>query len=134
MNKSDDSDKYYEFSSDNLILLGLLFDNGCFIAVTEKSNFKLGTTAVSLPMSPSLSTTKSPPSQMERTSLDRRGISTATVIGSRNEIYTKALSEKITLATEGLVYLSLNLQEEKEELFHEALKLVEEFLAKISDK
>ena len=134
MKTSDNVDKYYEISSDNLVLIGLLFDNGCFIAISEKSNVKLGTTAVSLPMSPSLGTTDSPPAQKDRISLDRRGITTATVIGSRNEIYTKALAEKITLVTQGLVYLSLNFQEEKDEFFHEALKLADEFLTKISNK
>ena len=71
------------------------------------------------------------PSAKERISIDRRGITTATVIGSRNEIITKALAEKITLSTNSLVYLSLNFQENNEELLNESMKLVENFIKEV---
>jgi hypothetical protein len=129
--KSDNNKRVFEFIDDNLQLIGLAFQNGYFIAISEKNDMKLGSTAISLPISSDLEPRKTFEAK-EKISLDRRGITTATVIGSRNSIITKALAEKITLSTNSLVYLSLNFQENNEELFNEAMKLVENFIKKIN--
>ncbi|NHJ38733.1 MAG: hypothetical protein FK731_01780 [Asgard group archaeon] len=107
----------FEFTSNNLELIGIVFENGYFVTIFEKKSMKLGTIALSLP---------SP------TNIKIKDITTATVIGSRNELITKALAEKITRTTNNLVYLSLNFQENNEDLFKEALKLVERFIEEIT--
>jgi hypothetical protein len=129
--KSENKKRVFEFIEDNLQLIGLAFQNGYFIAISEKNDMKLGTTAISLPISSDIGPGKALGTK-EKISLDRREITTATVIGSRNEIITKALAEKITSSTNSLVYLSLNFQENNEELFNEAMKLVENFIKKIN--
>jgi hypothetical protein len=117
-------DPYFKFTSENLVLMGLLFENGYFISISEKNKFRLGTTAISLPLDQTSDQGFDRP-------FDRRDITTASVIGSRNELYTKALAEKITIATQKLVYLSLNFQENNEELYMEAMKLIDDFVNEI---
>ncbi|NHK31081.1 MAG: hypothetical protein FK730_06995 [Asgard group archaeon] len=128
---SDNNKRILEFIGENLQLTALAFQNGYFVAISEKIDMKLGTTAISLPISTDLGTRQAP-SAKEQISFERKGITTATVIGSRNEIITRALAEKITLSTNSLVYLSVNFQENNEELFNEALMLVDSFIKKIT--
>lgn len=130
-NESDIKKHLIEYTSENLQLLGITFQNGYFVAIYEKKNMKLGTTALSLPVTTNTES-KHTISVNEKIPFNRKGITTATVIGSRNEIITKALAEKITLSTNGLVYLSVNFQEDNKEFFNEAMKLVEKFIEKIT--
>jgi len=118
---------YLQLESDNLCLVGIRFANGFFLVISEKESLKLGTMAISLPTFPKERENKS--SKKSRQSIiDRKNLSTATVIGTRNELYTKALAEKIVSFTGEMVYLSVNFQENNEKLFLEAIGLIDKFL------
>ena len=60
--------------------------------------------------------------------IDRKRLSTATVVGTRNDLYAKALAEKTVMQSGEMVYLSVNFQENNEELFLEAIDLINQFL------
>lgn len=118
---------FIEFNSENLILVGIKFQNGYFISVSNKVAKKLGTTAISLPISQELENITQD-SSGNRSSLGRRGITTATVLGSRNELFAKALAEKLVILTNQLVYVTVNFDEDNHELFSEALQLIEKII------
>ncbi len=126
-NTNTHEDFLFKEQSENLQLVVLKFANGFFIAISERSALKLGTTAISLPFAPDLKE-RNQKQIIDFHTLDRRGITTSTIIGTRNELYTKALAEKIVQNTGQLVYLTVNYPENKDELFTEALQLVESFL------
>jgi len=116
---------FYFQEGEELQIIATDFENGIFVAISQRGANKLGTTALSLPVDPSLGISS------DRRYSDgpkRRGLSSATVIGSRNEIYTKALAEKVAIATDKIVYLSTNFRENSESLFSEASTLVEALL------
>ena len=113
-------------NGENLHLLAIQFDNGFFVTISDKESFNLGTTALSLP------STTSDESQTPKPQIDRKKLITATVIGSRNELYAKALAEKIVVGQGKMVYLSVYFQENNEDLFIEAIKLVDQLLTKIT--
>ncbi|MCK5159619.1 MAG: hypothetical protein KAR08_10705 [Candidatus Heimdallarchaeota archaeon] len=118
---------YFQLESNNLYLVGIRFANGFFLVISEKESLKLGTMAISLPTLP-----KERENETNKTTrrpiIDRKNLSTATVIGTRNELYTKALAEKIVSLTGEMVYLSVNFQENNEELFMEAIGLIDTYL------
>ncbi len=118
---------YFQLESDNLCLVGISFVNGLFLVISEKDSLKLGTMAISLPTIPKERENETN-KKSRRPIIDRRNLSTATVIGTRNELYTTALAEKIVSLTGEMVYLSVNFQENNEELFMEAIGLIETFL------
>lgn len=122
---------FYFREGENLQIIATDFENGIFIAISHTGANKLGTTALSLPVDTSLGLSK------ERRHSDaptgRRGLTSATVIGSRNEIYTQALAEKVALATAKIVYLSTNFKEQSESLFTEAITLVDDLLKQFFD-
>jgi len=118
---------YFQLESDNLCLVGIKFVNGFFLVISEKESLKLGTMAISLPTFP-IERENETGRKSKRPIIDRKNLSTATVIGTRNELYTKALAEKIVSLTGEMVYLSVNFQENNEELFMEAIGLIDTFL------
>lgn len=128
MANNSDNEFLFKVQSDNLQLIALKFINGFFIAICEKASLKLGTTAISLPFSSDFEKKEQKMRTLDLHATDRKGITTTTIIGTRNEIFAKALAEKIVQNTSQLVYLTVNYPEKKEELFTEALKLVEKFL------
>lgn len=131
-NKGGIEHPFYFREGENLQIIATDFENGVFIAISQAGTNKLGTTALSLPVDPSLGLSS------ERRHSDmptgRRGLTSATVIGSRNEIYTKALAEKVAVATSKIVYLSTNFTENSENLFTEASTLVDDLLKQLYDK
>ncbi|HUT81571.1 MAG TPA: hypothetical protein VMZ29_10250 [Candidatus Bathyarchaeia archaeon] len=127
-NNNSDDDFLFKEQSDNLQLIALKFVNGFFITICEKTSLKLGTTAISLPYSPDFERKDQNMRVIDSHILDRRGITTTTILGSRNELFAKALAEKVVQNTSQLVYLTLNYPEKNEELFVEAIKLVEKFI------
>ncbi|TET31256.1 MAG: hypothetical protein E3J70_02600 [Candidatus Heimdallarchaeota archaeon] len=118
---------YFQLESDNLCLVGIRFANGFFLVISERESLKLGTMAISLPTFP-IERENETSKKSRRPIIDRKNLSTATVIGTRNELYTKALAEKIVSLTGEMVYLSVNFQENNEELFLEAIGLIDVFL------
>ena len=118
---------YFQLESDNLCLVGIKFVNGFFLVISEKESLKLGTMAISLPTFP-IERENETSKKSRRPIIDRKNLSTATVIGTRNELYTKALAEKIVSLTGEMVYLSVNFQENNEELFMEAIGLIDTYL------
>ncbi len=121
-----------KIESENLQLITMHFANGFFVSISEKDSLNLGTTAISLP---SASTQQVSGTGFDKTTqphIDRRELITATVIGSRNELYAKALAEKMVVGLGKMVYLSLYFQENNEDLFLESIKLIEQLLSKIS--
>ena len=124
---------YFQLESDKLCLVGIRFANGFFLVISEKESLKLGTMAISLPTFP-IERENETSKKSRRPIIDRKNLSTATVIGTRNELYTKALAEKIVSLTGDMVYLSVNFQENNEELFLEAIGLIDTFLNKNETK
>ncbi len=122
---------FYFQEGENLQIIATDFENGIFISISHLGANKLGTTALSLPIDTSLGLSS------ERSYSDsptgRRGLTSATVIGSRNEIYTKALAEKVVRAISKIVYLSTNFKEQNESLFTEAITLVDDLLKQFYD-
>ena len=118
---------YFQLESDNLCLVGIRFANGFFLVISERESLKLGTMAISLPTFP-IERENETSKKSRRPIINRKNLSTATVIGTRNELYTKALAEKIVSLTGEMVYLSVNFQENNEELFLEAIGLIDVFL------
>jgi len=118
---------YFQLESNNLCLAGIRFVNGFFLVISEKESLKLGTMAISLPTFPKERENEAS-KKSRRPIIDRKNLSTATVIGTRNELYTTALAEKIVSLTGEMVYLSVNFQENNEELFMEAIGLIDTFL------
>lgn len=118
---------YFQLESNNLCLAGIRFVNGFFLVISEKESLKLGTMAISLPTFPKERENEAS-KKTRRPIIDRKNLSTATVIGTRNELYTTALAEKIVSLTGEMVYLSVNFQENNEELFMEAIGLIDAFL------
>lgn len=118
---------YFQLESNNLCLAGIRFVNGFFLVISEKESLKLGTMAISLPAFPKERENEAS-KKSRRPIIDRKNLSTATVIGTRNELYTTALAEKIVSLTGEMVYLSVNFQENNEELFMEAIGLIDTFL------
>ena len=124
-------------SSDNLQLIAIAFENGFFIALSPKESLKLGTMSLCLPSAPfsggrenlNLSAVVS-----QQTKLPRKKLTTATVLGARNELFAKALAEKVTRATAKMVYLSVNFEEDNSALFTEAMQLLEEWLEEVIPK
>lgn len=110
--------------SENLVLLGIKFENGYFISISKKDSHKIGTTAITLPFDRNQNPTgdSSPQLKINR---QRRALTTATVLGTRNELFAKALAEKLVYATNKIVYLSVFFDENDEELFKESLSLIE---------
>ena len=88
---------FYFREGENLQIIATDFENGIFIAISHIGANKLGTTALSLPVDTSLGLSSE--RRYSDTPSGRRGLTSATVIGSRNEIYTKALAEKVAIAT-----------------------------------
>ncbi|NHJ87053.1 MAG: hypothetical protein FK734_16440 [Asgard group archaeon] len=119
---------FYQDYSENLQLVAMKFLNGYFIAISDKNDLKLGTTAVSLPMTKGLGIKHS---LQDEHPIRDRGVTSATVIGSRNELFAKALVEKAVINTGLIVYLSVNFQENNQELYIESLKLLEKFLKEL---
>ncbi|MFW9922810.1 MAG: hypothetical protein ACFFDW_05915 [Candidatus Thorarchaeota archaeon] len=115
---------------ETLQLHAIKFENGIFIGISPKEKLRLGTVALSVPFDSHLGTRKTTDSPSA--TLDRKGLTTVTIFGSRNEIYTKALAERVTLLVQGIVYLSLNIEENDEKKFSEAIHLIEDFLKEIS--
>ena len=113
---------FFLIKGDKLQILATEFENGLMVAISEKDKNKLGTMALSVPME---SKTGIP---------DRRGLTSTTIFGTRNEITTKALAEKITQRLQKIVYFSMNIKENDEELFNEALLLVESLFESILEK
>ncbi|MHA1879860.1 MAG: hypothetical protein ACTSYG_05640 [Candidatus Heimdallarchaeota archaeon] len=120
---------FEELESENLRLVAISFSNGYFLAISKKEDLILGTMAVSLPFTTHLSQSRSKQEELKGSNLlSHKDLTTTTVLGSRNEVMTKALAEKVVFATGKLVYLSANFPENDQELFTEALRLVEQFL------
>jgi len=120
---------FEELESENLRLVAISFSNGYFLGISKKEDLKLGTMAVSLPFTTHLSQSRSKQEELKGSNLlSHKDLTTTTVLGSRNEVMTKALAEKVVFATGKLVYLSANFPENDQELFTEALRLVEQFL------
>lgn len=117
---------FYFREGENLQIIATDFENGIFIAISHAGANKLGTTALSLPVDTHLGLSSE--KGYSDTPIGRRGLTSATVIGSRNEIYTKALAEKVAIATRKIVYLSTNFKEQSENLFTEAITLVDDLL------
>ncbi|MBD3189202.1 MAG: hypothetical protein GF308_01085 [Candidatus Heimdallarchaeota archaeon] len=122
------------FSSKHLELVGLTFENGFFISLFPKEEAKLGTMALSLPTEPLIGITRKAQKNtggisIRDRSVGRKGrLTTVTVLGSRNEVFAKAFSEKVTQITGKMVYLSINFEEEQQELYNEAMDLLDKFL------
>jgi hypothetical protein len=128
--EKNNANPFFHLESENLSLVGIRFINGFFLVISEKESLKLGTMAISLPAFPKERIRESP-SQSNQPIIDRKNLSTATVIGTRNELYTKALAERIVSITGEMTYLSVNFKENNEELFLEAIGLLDEFLKEI---
>jgi hypothetical protein len=129
---TDSSDKHTPFfmaENENLQLIAVIYQNGLFVSISKKETLLLGTTALSLPISENIGLSHS----KRNDSYSRKGLTTATVLGSRNEIYTKALAEKITIRTRKMVYLSLNFKENEENLYGEAIELVDSLLQHLQE-
>jgi len=122
---------FFQLESDNLSLVGIKFTNGYFLVISEKESLKLGTTAISLPIH-SFEQEVDSSKKTTKPIIDRKKLSTATIIGTRNELYTKALAERFVSLTGKMIYLSVNFQENNEELFLEAIKLIEKFQKEIN--
>jgi hypothetical protein len=124
---SQKKENIHQMIGENLELLVIVYSNGLFISLSQKEKAKLGTTAISLPLSPELglSRAKRTKSPLKR---DRQRLTSDIVLGSRNDSITKALAEKVTLATGKMVYLSTNLPREDESMIKEALQLIEKML------
>lgn len=131
-NEDVKSTHFLELSSENLILLGIEFDNGYFISISDKNTLKLGTTAVTLPNESITEQSLSKGPAIKGIS-SSRGIITATVLGSRNELYAKALAEKLVFMSNKLTYLSVFFDENNEDYFKEAILLVEELIKSKSE-
>jgi len=127
------SNFFFKEESENLQIIALTFSNGLFIAISEKPEPKLGTTAISMPLSPEIHG-KSPRELIDKNTFDRRGLTTATILGSRNEMYVKALAEKVVQSTQQLVYITANFPENNDEFFNEAIQLLDEFLKTFSKR
>ncbi|HUU79173.1 MAG TPA: proteasome assembly chaperone 4 family protein [candidate division Zixibacteria bacterium] len=125
-NKDNYQTPFYQAKGENLQLIVTIFENGFFISLSSLGAPKLGTVALCLPIDPTIGISRE--RKFSGTSLDRRGITTTTVIGSRNEIFAKALAEKAVMKTKKIVYLSVNYDDNNNELFTESLQLLEEFL------
>ncbi len=130
LDKENSENPFFQLKNDNLNLVGIKFTNGYFLVISEKESLKLGTMAISLPITP-IKDDRDSSKRISQPILDRRNLSTATIIGTRNELYTKALAERFVSITGKMIYLSVNFQENNEELFLEALKLIEKFLKEI---
>ena len=128
MNQNNVSDKkealFYQKESENLQIIAVILENGLQINFSPVGKPLLGTVAVSLPVD---SIGLSRERKTSKTDF-RRGLTTSNVIGSRNEIFAKALAEKAVIKTGKIVYLSVNFEENNEELYIEAKNLLEEFL------
>ena len=120
----DEPSPFFMAENENLQLLAVIYQNGLFVSISKNEALLLGTTAISLPMSENIGLSRA----KKQDGIERKELTTATVIGSRNEIYTKALAEKLTASTGNMVYLSLNFKENEENLYGEAIKLVESLL------
>jgi len=123
-NTTDGKSPFFTAENENLQLVAIIYQNGLFVSISKNEALLLGTTALSLPISNSIGISRS----RKHDTFDRKGLTTATVIGSRNEIYAKALAEKLTLRTGNMVYLSLNFKENEENLYGEAIELVDSLL------
>ncbi|MHA1185260.1 MAG: proteasome assembly chaperone 4 family protein [Candidatus Heimdallarchaeota archaeon] len=121
---TDDSPPFFSAENENLQLVAIIYQNGLFVSISKNEALLLGTTAISLPFSENIGLSRS----KKQDGFERKGLTTATVLGSRNEIYTKALAEKITQRTGDIVYLSLNIKENETNLYGEAIELVESLL------
>jgi len=120
---------FREFQGEHLQLVALSFTNGYFLGISKKDELKLGTMALSLPFTSPVGRGTSHRKEKEgRRELRRGELTTTTLLGSRNEAITKALAEKVVQMTNKLVYLSVNFPENDQELFVEALQLVDQFL------
>jgi hypothetical protein len=125
---SDGETPFFTAETTNLQLAAIIYQNGLFVSISKNETLLLGTMALSLPVSQTIGI-----SRRREESFDRRGLTTATVIGSRNEIYAKALAEKLTVNTGNMVYLSLNFKENDENLYGEAIELVDSLLQYINE-
>ncbi|MEA2071751.1 MAG: hypothetical protein U9O98_10740 [Asgard group archaeon] len=112
---------------EKLQLIALKFTNGFFITICHLDEGKLGTMALSLPVTPLMGISRE---RKQKTRSSKKGITSTTVIGSRNEVITKALAEKITLNSGKMVYLSTHFKDQDEEMTKEALNLLESYLEK----
>ncbi len=121
-----------KIESENLQLIAIHFTNGFFVSISEKDSLNLGTTAISLPTASVQQGSGTGFDKITQPRIDRRELMSATVIGSRNELYAKALAEKIVVGQGKMVYLSVYFQENNEDLFLESIKLIEQLLSKIS--
>jgi hypothetical protein len=125
--EEDNNNPFFLIEGENLDLVGIRFANGFFLVISEKESLKLGTMAISLPAYLKERESKSN-KKIRQPIIDRKDLSTATVIGTRNELYTKALAERIVSLTGEMTYLSVNFQENNEELFLEAIALLDDLL------
>ena len=121
---TDGTSPFFTAENENLQLVAVIYQNGLFVSISKNEALLLGTTALSLPISEDIGFSRA----KKQDTFDRKGLTTAIVLGSRNEIYTKALVEKITMRTGNMVYLSLNFKENEENLYGEAIELVESLL------
>lgn len=136
MAKNEEKEKslFSTFSSKHLELAGLSFENGYFISIFPKEDSKLGTMALCLPTEPLMGVTKQAQKGVQETSIRDRSVrrkgrlTTVTVLGTRNEVFAKAFSEKVTQITGKMVYLSVNFEEDQQELYNEAMDLLDKFL------
>lgn len=116
---------FYHKESENLEIIVVVFENGFQITFFPIGKPKLGTIAVSIPVD---NVGLSRERKMTEIDMKRRGLTTANVIGTRNEIFAKALAEKAVIKTGKIVYLSVNFEENNNDLFIESMKLLEDFL------
>jgi hypothetical protein len=118
---------------EQLHLLYVTFKNGYFFSLYPKNEPKLGTMSLTLPIIPQLGLTRETRKMLESPTGSKKGVNTVTVLGSRNELFVKAMSEKLSLATQGMIYFSLNFEENNEELYREGLTLIDRFLADVKE-
>lgn len=128
--EKNNENPFFYLEGENLSLVGIRFVNGFFLVISDKESLKLGTMAISLPAFPKERTSDSPTTSTQPR-IERKNLSTATVVGTRNELYTKALAERIVSLTGEMTYLSVNFQENNEERYLEAIGLLDEFLKEI---
>ena len=112
---------FFIIDGDELTLNAMQLENGLFIAIYQQEKARMGTVALCVPMTKSLVEAK----------LEKRRITSTTVFGSRNEIYAKALAEKVTINTGMINYLSINFQDKEEKHFTEAIQLIEKLIDEI---
>ena len=126
-----DKQIFFSIQSDNLQLVAIRFQNGFFIAICENERLKLGTTAISLPNIFDNENIEKNTSGKDGFLPGKERLISATVIGSRNELFAKALAEKATRKINTIVYLSIFFKENNQELFTEAISLIDDFIKEI---